>query len=169
VSLDALPTGMFPDDDEEQLRVPKASEIVAVELRRRIVRGELKKGESLPPEPELMRQFHVSRPTLREAFRILESERFITVRRGARGGARIHLPDPTMAAQYAGLLLRVRGATLGMCTELVCSSSRRSPASSLSSIPSRRSTRCGVFSRPRRAWSARTPPGWPCSSRSSMS
>jgi DNA-binding FadR family transcriptional regulator len=77
------------------------------------VRGELQEGESLPAEPELMRHFKVSRPTLREAFRILESERFITVRRGARGGARVQLPDPRVAAQYAGLLLQVRGATLG--------------------------------------------------------
>jgi DNA-binding FadR family transcriptional regulator len=95
-----------------RLRVPKASELVAGELRRRIVRGQLSEGDALPPEAELMQHFGVSRPTLREAFRILESERLISVRRGARGGARVHLPDIGVAAQYAGLLLQVRGATL---------------------------------------------------------
>ena len=40
-----------------------------------------------------MERFGVSRPTLREAFRVLESESLISVRRGAHGGARVHLPN----------------------------------------------------------------------------
>jgi DNA-binding FadR family transcriptional regulator len=96
----------------DRFRVPKASELVAGELRRQIVRGGLSEGDALPPEAELMEHFGVSRPTLREAFRILESERLISVRRGARGGARVNLPEIGVAAQYAGLLLQVRGATL---------------------------------------------------------
>ena len=40
-----------------------------------------------------MGQFGVSRPTLREAFRILEAEALISVRRGSRGGARVVAPD----------------------------------------------------------------------------
>lgn len=96
----------------QKVRVPKASELVASELRRQIVRGEVAEGEGLPPEAELMQRFGVSRPTLREAFRILESERLISVARGARGGARVHLPEISVAATYTGLLLQVRGTTL---------------------------------------------------------
>jgi len=48
------------------------------------VLGELREGDTLPPETTLMGQFGVSRPTLREAFRILETESLISVRRGAR-------------------------------------------------------------------------------------
>jgi DNA-binding FadR family transcriptional regulator len=96
----------------DRFRVPKASELVAGDLRRQIVRRELSEGAALAPEAELMQHFGVSRPTLREAFRVLESERFISVRRGAGGGARVHLPDIGVAAQYAGLLLQVRGTTL---------------------------------------------------------
>lgn len=107
-------SALEPEAEERvpRLRVPKAAELVAADLRRQVVRGQLSEGAALPPEADLMEHFGVSRPTLREAFRILESERLISVRRGARGGARVHLPEITVAAQFAGLLLQVRGATL---------------------------------------------------------
>ncbi|HVU72967.1 MAG TPA: FCD domain-containing protein [Mycobacteriales bacterium] len=94
------------------VRVPKTAELVAAQLRRRIIKGELSEGEALPPEAVLMEQFGVSRPTLREAFRVLEAEALITVRRGVHGGARVHAPDGDVAARYAGLVLEHRGTTL---------------------------------------------------------
>jgi DNA-binding FadR family transcriptional regulator len=94
------------------VRVPKTAELVAAHLRRQIVRGELVEGDALPPEAVLMEQFGVSRPTLREAFRVLESEALISVRRGAHGGARVHTPGGDVAARYAGLVLEHRGTTL---------------------------------------------------------
>ncbi|WP_322760234.1 FadR/GntR family transcriptional regulator [Frankia sp. Cr2] len=95
-----------------QVRVPKTAELVAAHLRRQIVRGELVEGDALPPEAVLMEQFGVSRPTLREAFRVLESEALISVRRGAHGGARVHTPNGDVAARYAALVLEHRGTTL---------------------------------------------------------
>jgi DNA-binding FadR family transcriptional regulator len=95
-----------------EVRAPKTAELVAAHLRRRIVRGELKEGDALPPETVLLGQFGVSRPTLREAFRVLEAELLISVRRGARGGARVHTPNVDVAARYAGLVLEHRGTTL---------------------------------------------------------
>ncbi|QBJ95561.1 FadR family transcriptional regulator [Rhodococcus sp. ABRD24] len=94
------------------VRVPKAGELVAANLRRRIITGELGAGDPLPSESVLMEQFGVSRPTLREAFRILESESIITVLRGARGGARVMAPDASVAARYTGLLLQYQGTPL---------------------------------------------------------
>ena len=94
------------------MRAPKTAELIAGHLRRRIVRGELAAGETLPPEVGLMDQFSVSRPTLREAFRILEAESLIRVRRGARGGAQVLAPDPMVAARHVGLLLQLQGTTL---------------------------------------------------------
>ncbi|EHB50309.1 regulatory protein GntR HTH [Mycolicibacterium rhodesiae JS60] len=94
------------------VKVPKASELVAANLRRRIVTGDLKPGELLPNEAALMQEFGVSRPTLREAFRILESEAIITVLRGARGGGRVLEPDGSVAARYVGILLQYQGTPL---------------------------------------------------------
>ena len=96
----------------DRVRVPKAGELVAGQLRRQIIRGDLREGDALPSEAVLMERFGVSRPTLREAFRILEAENLISVRRGARGGARVHVPDVGAAARYAGAILQYRQATL---------------------------------------------------------
>ncbi|WP_395106218.1 FadR/GntR family transcriptional regulator [Actinomadura sp. SCN-SB] len=95
-----------------QVRIPKTAELISRSLRRQIIRGQLQPGDPLPPETSLMEQFGVSRPTLREAFRVLESEGLITIRRGAHGGARVAAPDIDVAARYAGLILEHRGATL---------------------------------------------------------
>jgi DNA-binding FadR family transcriptional regulator len=94
------------------VHVPKAAELVAAGLRRQIIRGELAEGDALPPESELMARFGISRPTLREAFRVLESESLITIRRGARGGARVQPPGREVAARYAAFTLEYRGVTL---------------------------------------------------------
>ena len=104
--------GVEPVDRLRPVRVPKTSELVADELRRKIVDGRLEPGDTLPSEAALMQEFAVSRPTLREAFRVLESESLISIRRGARGGARVQVPSGDVAARYAGLVLQYRGASL---------------------------------------------------------
>jgi DNA-binding FadR family transcriptional regulator len=95
-----------------QVRVPKTAELVAARLRRQIVRGELAEGAALPSETTLMDRFGVSRPTLREAFRVLETEALIVVRRGAHGGARVQTPNGDVAARYAALVLEHRSTHL---------------------------------------------------------
>lgn len=77
-----------------------------------VVEGQLKDGDFLPNEAELMAHFGVSRPTLREAVRVLESERLVEVRRGSRTGARVRVPGPEIVARPAGLLLELSGATI---------------------------------------------------------
>lgn len=94
------------------VRVPKTAEVVAHQIRQRIVRGELDEGDFLPSEVQMMSMFSVSRPTLREAFRILEVERLITVVRGARTGARVHRPAVESAARYAGSVLQSQRTTI---------------------------------------------------------
>lgn len=93
------------------LRLPKMAEVVAEYIRRDIVTGALAQGSSLPTPPVLMERFGVSKPTIREALRILESERLIEVRRGA-SGARVQLPSAEAAARSVGLLLQLEQTTL---------------------------------------------------------
>ena len=94
------------------VRAPKTAEIIASRIRGRIVRRELEPGTALPTENELMTQFGVSRPTLREAYRILETESLISVRRGVGGGAKVLTPDVSVGARYVGLLLQFDGVTI---------------------------------------------------------
>src|SRR5947207_8293112 len=60
--------------DLARIETPKLAHIVAARLRRRIITGELPPGSSLPREADLMAQFGVARPSLREALRVLEAE-----------------------------------------------------------------------------------------------
>jgi len=96
----------------EELRVPKTAEIVADRIRKRIISGDLDEGSSLPPEGQLLEQFGVSRPTLREAFRILEAERLISVTRGSRSGARVSRPKVSGVSRYASLVLQANETTV---------------------------------------------------------
>jgi len=85
---------------------------IADELRALIVSGELTEGESLGREADLVERFGVSRPSLREALRILEAEGLITVERGVHGGVVAHEPDQRMTARTTVLLLRARNVSL---------------------------------------------------------
>ncbi|HVW41081.1 MAG TPA: FCD domain-containing protein [Amycolatopsis sp.] len=98
--------------DRNLVRPKKMADMVADRIRRMIARGEIGDGEWLPTEPELMERFGVSRPTLREAFRLLEADSLVTIRRGPPGGARVTVPGPEAAAAQFGLLLTLSTTTL---------------------------------------------------------
>jgi GntR family transcriptional regulator, transcriptional repressor for pyruvate dehydrogenase complex len=98
---------------ESPAPAPKAAALVAAHIRKQIVMGELAEGDLLPPEAEMLEKLSVSRPTLRQAFRILEAEHLITVQRGSRGGTTVHRPSARLASRYLGDLLRFRNVTLG--------------------------------------------------------
>jgi DNA-binding FadR family transcriptional regulator len=76
-----------------------------------VVDGEA--GEYLPPERVLAEQYEVSRPILREAIRVLESEGLVEVRRGIKGGARILEPSMTELARGFAVHLQRRRLTVG--------------------------------------------------------
>jgi DNA-binding FadR family transcriptional regulator len=77
-----------------------------------IARGELVDGDWLPTEAELIERFGVSRPTLREAFRLLEGDSLVKIRRGPPGGARVTAPGPDAVANLFGMILMLSGTTI---------------------------------------------------------
>jgi len=94
------------------IRIPKTAEVVAASIRKMIVRGDVKEGDFLPPEAQLIAHFGTSRPSIREAFRILENEQLISISRGSRKGALVHAPSVGNVARYAGLALQAQGTLL---------------------------------------------------------
>lgn len=103
--------GRFPRQTP-QLSQPRVAEMVADILRAKIVDGELADGELLPKQDDLLEQFPVSRPSIREAMRILETEGLISVRRGNIGGAEVHAPKAHSAAYMLGMVMQSRKLTL---------------------------------------------------------
>jgi DNA-binding FadR family transcriptional regulator len=63
-------------------------------------------------EAGLIDEFDISRPTLREALRILEMEQLLTVRRGSHRGSVVRMPDASVTVRSLTMLLHLRGATL---------------------------------------------------------
>lgn len=86
--------------------------MVADVLRRRIISGEVPGGDTLPKLEDLLAEFRVGKPAMREALRILETEGLITVRRGNVGGAVVHSPESVDAAYTLSLVLESRGVPL---------------------------------------------------------
>jgi DNA-binding FadR family transcriptional regulator len=99
-------------EELKDIAIPKTAEVVAADIRSQIITGELQLGDHLQPEAQLMEEFSTSRATIREAFRILENEQFISLRRGARQGAEVHLPNAKMISRYAGYVLQTRSTPL---------------------------------------------------------
>ena len=70
---------------------PVQQKKVAVDIIRQvrdiILEGKLRPGDRLPPEKELVVKFGVSKHGVREALRALESMGFLSIRKGAGGGA----------------------------------------------------------------------------------
>ncbi|MGW4124822.1 FadR/GntR family transcriptional regulator [Nocardia sp. NPDC004711] len=94
-----------------RVQVPKTADVVAAALRREILRNELYDADLLT-EAELMEKYGVSRPSLREALRVLESEKLVVVRRGKQGGVKARRPSVAVAANYLGLVMQAERITL---------------------------------------------------------
>jgi DNA-binding FadR family transcriptional regulator len=71
----------------------RASSDVVRQIRSAILDGRLKPGDRLSSERELTDQLGVSRVTVRDALRTLETSGLIDVRVGARGGAFVRVPE----------------------------------------------------------------------------
>ncbi len=99
------------------MEVPKASDVLANELRERILSGEFQEGTPLPPERELVLQTKMSRATVREALRILEVQALVRIRAGRAGGAFVQRPGSDSVARSVGMLIRGRQIRLAALHE----------------------------------------------------
>jgi GntR family transcriptional regulator, transcriptional repressor for pyruvate dehydrogenase complex len=70
----------------EPIRSTRTFETAIEHLVDGIEQSRLRRGDRLPSEIELARQLNISRPTLRQAIRILERAGVLTTRRGSGGG-----------------------------------------------------------------------------------
>jgi DNA-binding FadR family transcriptional regulator len=90
------------------MQVPKASEVLANELRENILSGRFPPGTPLPTEREMVVQTQMSRTTVREALRILEVQGLVRIKTGRSGGAFVRQPDDDSVADSVSLLIRGR-------------------------------------------------------------
>ena len=90
------------------MQVPKASDVLADDLRERILKGDFPEGTPLPAERELVVQTRMSRTTVREALRILEVQGLVRIKTGRSGGAFVQKPDKDSVADSVSLLIRGR-------------------------------------------------------------
>lgn len=87
---------------------PKSkAEYVAQRLLDRIVTGNFTPGKSLGTEADLLGQYDVSRPTLRESLRILEAQGVLQLRPGPKGGIIVTKPGTDILAHGLSVYLRM--------------------------------------------------------------
>jgi GntR family transcriptional regulator, transcriptional repressor for pyruvate dehydrogenase complex len=85
----------------------RLSDRIGNELKRMILDGELKRGVKLPTEEQIAGQLKVSKVTVREALKNLESEGLIQKRRGIHGGSFVAHPGPEKMGDWVGNYFRV--------------------------------------------------------------
>jgi DNA-binding FadR family transcriptional regulator len=101
-----------------KVSVGRMSEVIVDKIRELMREGQLKPGDRLPPERELCESFGVSRVTMREALRMLESAGLVEIRVGARGGAFVTAPSSNRVGEGLTDLLTLSVISAADVTEV---------------------------------------------------
>jgi DNA-binding FadR family transcriptional regulator len=101
-----------------KVSVGRISEIIVEQIRLLMRQGQLKPGDRLPPERDLCERFGVSRVTVREALRMLESSGLVEIRVGARGGAFVTAPSSDRVGEGLADLLTLSVISAADVTEV---------------------------------------------------
>lgn len=88
-------------------------ELIVHEIEDRLLTGQLKPGQSLPSEAELMALFGVGKYTVREGLRMLETSGFIKVKQGSRKGPIITSPSNSLVSDFLRKAFCVGGISRG--------------------------------------------------------
>jgi GntR family transcriptional regulator, transcriptional repressor for pyruvate dehydrogenase complex len=91
---------------------PKASALLADEIRASILGHGLAAGSVLPSEAELVRDSGLGRATVREALRLLEAEGLILIKRGPQGGISVRRPDLSRLSNSIAPILTLTASPL---------------------------------------------------------
>jgi len=101
-----------------RVSVGRISEIIVEQIRLLMRQGQLKPGDRLPAERDLCERFGVSRVTVREALRMLESAGLVEIRVGARGGAFVTAPSSNRVGEGLTDLLTLSVISAADVTEV---------------------------------------------------
>ena len=90
------------------VKIPRAADVLANQLRDEIVGGRLADGEMLPNERELADSSGLSRSSVRDALRMLELEGLIVTKQGRNGGSRVCKPGRDTIVKTVSLFISSR-------------------------------------------------------------
>jgi len=90
------------------IQTERLYEQIVNQIEQRIIAGELKVGDQLPPENELAEQFRVSRTAVREAVKTLREKRLVEIRIGK--GTFITNAAPETMRRSLGLIMKFGAA-----------------------------------------------------------
>jgi len=93
------------------LRVEKFAQEVANRIKASIFDGVYNTGDKLPSENDMAGMFGVSRVTVRQAVRILESSGILYTRQGIEGGIFVAEADETSVGSYLSDMLKLKRVT----------------------------------------------------------
>lgn len=92
--------------------IPKAAHHLVSILQSRILSSGSAPGTPLPPEADLIDEYKLSRGTVREALRMLESDGLITVKPGRTGGVRVGSPDLSRVRMGFAVYFTIHGVPI---------------------------------------------------------
>ncbi|HET7089445.1 MAG TPA: FadR/GntR family transcriptional regulator [Anaerolineae bacterium] len=95
-----------------KVQAVRASKDVVAQVEQAIFSGRLSPGDRLPSERELAEQFGLSRITVRDALRILESNGLIEIKVGASGGAFVREPNFDPLRNSLSSMLKFKKASI---------------------------------------------------------
>jgi GntR family transcriptional repressor for pyruvate dehydrogenase complex len=95
----------------QKVTVTSAARATAEVMREEILANVKEEPWFLGSEDDVMLSLGVSRPTLRQALRVLEQEQLVIVRRGIGGGLFARRPNNEGVAHMASIVLRAQGTT----------------------------------------------------------
>ena len=99
-----------PTFEIEPIRATRTFEAAIEHLTEAVERAGLRTGDRLPNESELAAQLGISKPTLRQALRVLELSGLVDVRRGKTGGIFVATDLVPAVALFSAVKLEERSA-----------------------------------------------------------